>query len=33
MLHKEVVSLVFYLNITNDILRKGCESVIVDYIL
>ncbi len=32
-LRKEVVSLGFYSNKINDTLHKGCESVIVGYIL
>ena len=32
-LRKEVVSLYFYPNKTNDTLHKDCESVIVGYIL
>ena len=32
-LRKEVVSLGFYLDKTNDTLHKDCESVIVGYIL
>ena len=32
-LRKEVVSLGFYLDKTNDTLHKDCESVLVGYIL